>query len=82
MDYLKQNGSQKEAESRKLAVGIAEGLFHLHRHGIIHRDFKSANILRQHDSTLAIIDLGLVSVILKSKDKNRRPRAKYKNNHK
>lgn len=63
MDYLRNNGPCAEVEGRKLAVGIAEGLCHLHRHGVIHRDFKSANIIRQRDGVPVIIDLGLGSVL-------------------
>lgn len=63
MDYLRANGPFSEAEGRKLSIGIAEGLCHLHRHGIIHRDLKSANIIRQRDGTPVLIDLGLGSVM-------------------
>lgn len=67
MDYLRSNGPQTEENGRRLTVGIAEGLYHLHRHGIIHRDFKSANILRRHDDgSPIIIDLGLGSVVDRS----------------
>lgn len=63
MDYLRAHGAQDEQEGRRLAIGIAEGLCHLHRYGVIHRDFKSANILRQPDGTPVIIDLGLGSLL-------------------
>lgn len=73
MDYLRERGAQDEAEGRRLAIGIAEGLYHLHRCGIIHRDFKSANIIRQLDGTPVVIDLGLGSVLhrkVKKRDAN------------
>lgn len=63
MDYLRTHGRCAEEEGRKLAIGIAEGLCHLHRHGVIHRDFKSANIIRQVNGSPVIIDLGLGSVL-------------------
>lgn len=63
MDYLRRHGRCNEEEGRKLAVGIARGLCHLHRHGVIHRDLKSLNILRQKDGMPIIIDLGLGSIL-------------------
>lgn len=59
MDYLKKNGKCSEEEGKKLAIGIAKGLCHLHKHGVIHRDLKSLNVLRQKDGTPVIIDMGL-----------------------
>lgn len=64
-DYLEEKGGQSQAEGLKLCIGIAEGLTHMHRHGIIHRDLKSMNILRRSDGTPVIIDLGLGSVLRK-----------------
>lgn len=62
MDYLRDNGAMSQEEGLKFAIGIAEGLCHLHRHGIIHRDLKTANILRRTNGSPVIIDLGLSSM--------------------
>lgn len=62
MDYLRDNGAMSQEEGLQFAIGIAEGLCHLHRHGIIHRDLKTANILRRSDGVPVIIDLGLSSM--------------------
>lgn len=66
MDYLDRHGKCDEAEGRKLLIGIAKGLVHLHKHGIVHRDLKTLNILREPEGTPVIIDLGLGSVLKKS----------------
>lgn len=69
-DFLKRNGPFSQKEGLKICTGIASGLCHLHDNNIIHRDLKSANILRRADGTPVIIDLGLSSV-LSNKEKNK-----------
>lgn len=62
-EHLKINGAFENKEGRKLAIGIAEGICHLHQHGIIHRDLKSPNIIYKNNGSPVIVDLGLGSVI-------------------
>ena len=38
---------------------LATGLAHLHSHGILHRDLKSANVLVNNEGKVALADLGL-----------------------
>lgn len=61
-DYIQQKGRFPEREGLSVAIGIAEGIVHLHQHGIVHRDLKTGNIMRCADGTPVIIDLGLSSV--------------------
>lgn len=42
------------------AIQMGEGLRELHRIGLMHRDFKSANVLITKDNTIKIIDTGLM----------------------
>lgn len=42
----------------KVALDIAAGLKYVHSHGIIHRDFKSMNILLDHQWRAKISDFG------------------------
>lgn len=79
--YMKKYGRFEEAQGRQLATGIAEGICHLHKNGIIHRDLKTPNILVQRVSSVGpsgasassdrlrpiIIDLGLGSTLTKKK---------------
>ncbi len=63
-----------ENEARDIAIGIAEGVAHLHKSGIVHRDLKPANILLEKSwlsSRLnpVIIDLGLSSALKKLQDR-------------
>ncbi len=43
-DYLKNNTLSLEA-SKKILLGIAAGMTHLHKEGVIHRDLAARNIL-------------------------------------
>jgi hypothetical protein len=42
----------------RAAIGIAEGLDHVHRHGVVHRDLKPANIMLTRDG-VKLLDFGL-----------------------
>lgn len=54
--------SCKGAEPRdffNIITGIAEGVDHLHRHGICHRDIKIENIMMTTNGRIVLLDLGL-----------------------
>lgn len=68
LQYMEKHGRLSSDSARSLAIGIAEGIKHLHLSGIVHRDLKPANIVLQkkgRTKTLVpiIIDLGLGSII-------------------
>lgn len=49
----------------KVALGAARGLAYLHEDSsprVIHRDFKSSNILLEHDFTPKVSDFGLARI--------------------
>lgn len=51
----------------KIALGAARGLAYLHEDSsprVIHRDFKSSNILLEHDFTPKVSDFGLARAAL------------------
>jgi len=45
-----------------IMIQIADGLEYGHRHGIIHRDVKPANVILQHNGTIKIVDFGIAWV--------------------
>lgn len=63
MDFIKERGRFEESGGRTMCKGIAKGLCHLHKNGVVHRDFKSLNILRRRDGVPVIIDLGMGSLL-------------------
>lgn len=69
--YLRKTGPMDRYEARKVAAEIASGLCHLHAHGIVHRDFKSLNVMMASGCNdiidrdfpkPVIIDLGVAGV--------------------
>lgn len=63
-DYIRTNGRFTEKEGLSIAIAIAEGICHLHQHGIVHRDLKTTNIMRrEEDGAPIIIDFGLSSAL-------------------
>lgn len=60
-DLIKNNSNLISTwETReKIIAGMTDGLDHIHKHKIIHADFKSANVLITRDLLPKIIDFGL-----------------------
>lgn len=57
----------------KIALGAARGLAYLHEDSnpcVIHRDFKSSNILMEHDFTPKVSDFGLARTALDERNKH------------
>lgn len=57
----------------KIALGAARGLTYLHEDSsprVIHRDFKSSNILLEHDFTPKVSDFGLARTAMEEGNKH------------
>ncbi|KAK0425093.1 hypothetical protein QR680_009024 [Steinernema hermaphroditum] len=57
-DLIDQFGALSTSVARKYTFQILQGLAYLHHHEIVHRDLKSANILRDCDGNVKIGDFG------------------------
>lgn len=61
------------ASRMKIALGAARGLAYLHEDSsprVIHRDFKSSNILLEHDYTPKVSDFGLARTALDEENRH------------
>ena len=52
-------------------IQIARGLNHAHRHGVVHRDVKPANVRVLEDGTVKILDFGIAKLVHASSDLTR-----------
>lgn len=50
-------------ELLNISLGIVQGLAHLHESNIVHRDFKSKNVLLRHNLTPCITDFGVAKIL-------------------
>ncbi|KAL8726039.1 MAG: hypothetical protein Q9166_006984 [cf. Caloplaca sp. 2 TL-2023] len=58
------------SHKKHLAKQLFDGLNHLHRRGVLHRDIKAANILISNTGLLKLADFGLARFYTKSGDPN------------
>jgi serine/threonine protein kinase len=62
-EIIKRDGSYSAAQGSQIVFQICDGLESAHRHGVIHRDLKSQNIIVNEHGELKIIDFGLATSI-------------------
>jgi len=60
---LSQKEYLNENQLRKIFAEVIQGLYYLHKNGIIHRDIKPQNILQTLDGTIKIADFGVADIV-------------------
>ncbi len=65
-EMLGRLGALQAEEAIRLGIQMAEALDYAHEHGVIHRDFKPANILMTCGGTPKITDFGLAKLVQSS----------------
>jgi tetratricopeptide (TPR) repeat protein/TolB-like protein len=56
-------GFISEAQLLTWAIGLADGLAHVHAKGIVHRDIKSSNAMFDEEDRIKLTDFGLAKVL-------------------
>jgi tetratricopeptide (TPR) repeat protein len=72
MEFLEGKSLRKQLHDRplplkewlRLALPVAEGLAHAHKHGIVHRDIKPENVILTQEGQVKLLDFGLAKVLL------------------
>jgi eukaryotic-like serine/threonine-protein kinase len=64
LDQLIARGPVPVAETRGIALKIAEALEYAHERGIVHRDLKPANVKITPDGIVKVLDFGLAKAIV------------------
>ncbi|MFF9624780.1 serine/threonine-protein kinase [Streptomyces griseosporeus] len=59
---VSREGPLTERDARRLAIGLAEALWSIHRAGLVHRDLKPSNVLVTHDGP-RLIDFGIAKAV-------------------
>ncbi|HNZ66028.1 MAG: protein kinase [Planctomycetes bacterium] len=62
LSYIKKNGAMPVKIVLKIGAQIAQGLYYVHKQGVIHRDLNPANIFLMPHNQLKIIDFGIMKI--------------------
>jgi len=62
--WLRKHGRLAAAEALEVVLQVAYGLEAVHRHGIVHRDLKTPNIMRTLDGNVKLMDFGIAKSLV------------------
>lgn len=57
-DYIEVKSDMSESECKFIFRQICSAIYHLHKHGIVHRDIKDENIIVDENGMIKLIDFG------------------------
>jgi serine/threonine protein kinase len=66
---LARDGPLPEREAAAIAADIADGLYHAHKRGIVHRDVKPGNVLLDRSGRARLADFGIARSLAESADR-------------
>lgn len=61
LDYLRENAPVSPEKACSILLQVGEALAYAHRHGIVHRDVKPANIAVDEDGGVKLMDFGIAA---------------------
>jgi predicted Ser/Thr protein kinase len=62
-EILRQSPDAAHEDAQHIIEGMARGLEYAHGHGIVHADFKPANVFITDDNQVKILDFGIARVV-------------------
>ena len=66
---LARDGPLPEREAAAIAADIADGLYHAHKRGIVHRDVKPGNVLLDRSGRARLADFGIARSLAESAER-------------
>ena len=66
---IERGGPLDPRQAAGIAADVAEGLFHAHQRGVVHRDVKPGNVLLASDGRTRLVDFGIAHSLAESAER-------------